>query len=325
MRQYDVCSLGEILIDFTPLKSTDISTEQRAVVKNPCFEANPGGAPANVAAAVAKLGGKSAFIGKAGNDYFAELAFKTLHDCGVNLDGTRKDTVHHTSFAFVALDACGERTFTFCRDDGADVQLDSSEVDLDLIKQSTFLHIGALSCTSQPCKDATFHAILNAKKEGCLISYDPNWRALLWNDRKQGIEMSKKLFDYADFIKISDDEVKLFFDKPYEDAARNLIDCGASLVCVTLGAEGVYYASKTYSGTVGIAKGVFPVCDTTGAGDAFTGALLYRLSRRENPLNISQTELESDLRFANTSAAICVGRRGAIPALASLKEVTDRL
>ena len=316
MKRFDVTAIGEILIDFTPAgKSKNGRT---------LFEANPGGAPANVAAAAAKLGARTAFIGKIGNDAFGRDAKAALENCGVYTEGMKTDPARHTTLAFVSLSSSGERSFSFARSGGADINLLPDDVDKTLIQGSTFLHIGSLSCTDDPSLSATHKAIDTAKNEGTFISYDPNWREPLWRSKKEGVETMRSLFKYADFVKIADNELALIYGENTPRAAREILNEGAKLVCVTLGKDGVFYKTREYEGIVSIPQYNIEVRDTTGAGDAFTGALVYRLIRRENPFSFTEDELKRDLHFANAAATLCVSRYGAIPALASLSE-TEKL
>ena len=315
MKRFDVTALGEILIDFTPAgKSKNGRT---------LFEENPGGAPANAAAAAAKLGARAAFIGKTGDDQFGRDAKAALENCGV-YTGAMKTDKRHTTLAFVTLAHSGERAFSFARSDGADINLSADDIDEKLINDSTFLHIGSLSCTDEPSLSATRKAIGAAKNGGIFISYDPNWREPLWRDKEEGIETMRSIFKYADFVKIADNELALMYGENTPIAAREILDEGAKLVCITLGKDGVFYKTQGYEGIVSIPQYNIEVRDTTGAGDAFTGALLYRLTRRENPFSFTEDELKCDLHFANAAATICVSRYGAIPALASLSE-TEKL
>ena len=316
MKKFDVTAIGEILIDFTPAGKSENGRT--------LFEENPGGAPANAAAAAAKLGARSAFIGKIGNDAFGRDAKAALENCGVCTEAMKTDAERHTTLAFVSLSSSGERAFSFARSGGADINLLPDDIDKTLIHDSTFLHIGSLSCTDEPSLSATRKAIDFAKNGGTLVSYDPNWREPLWRDKKKGIEMLRSLFKYADFVKIADNELALLYEENTPIAAQEILDEGVKLVCVTLGKDGVFYKTQAYEGIVSIPQYNIEVRDTTGAGDAFTGALLYRLTRRENPLSFTEDELKSHLRFANAAATLCVSRYGAIPALASLSE-TEKL
>ncbi|MBR1403742.1 MAG: carbohydrate kinase [Treponema sp.] len=318
MKKYDVVALGEILIDFT-FAGTNVDGKK-------LYEENPGGAPANCVSAVSKLGGKGAFIGMTGRDSFGEDVRRVLEEITVDTSGMRYTESQHTTLAFVSLDESGERHFSFCRNPGADTQLSENDLDKAMLENARIFHIGSLSLTDEPCKSATLKAIEIVKKAGGLISYDPNYRAALWHGRADAIPLMKSIFPLADSVKVSDEELALLFgtETSAEAGGNALLDRGVRLAMITLGPKGVYYAAKLpngerISGTVGCEK--VKVVDTTGAGDSFTGGMLYRLTRRENPFSFTKEELEADLRFANTVASICVTRRGAIPALPTLSEV----
>lgn len=316
-KKFDVTAFGEILIDFTFAgKNLD--------GKN-LYEENPGGAPGNCVGAVAKLGGKSSFIGMTGRDSFGEDIRAALSAINVNIDGMRYTDAQHTTLAFVSLDSNGERHFSFCRNPGADTQMAPQDLDKQLLEDSKFLHIGSLSLTNEPAKSATLAAIDIVKKSGGYISYDPNWRANLWHGRTDAIDLMKSIFPLADMVKVSDEEAELLFGAgiSYEAAANKIHEQGVKLVLVTLGSKGVYYsanvASGKFNGTLGVPK--VKVVDTTGAGDGFTGGTLYRITRRENPFDFTKEIIEADLRFANAVASLCVTKRGAIPALPTFDEV----
>ncbi|MBP3771762.1 MAG: carbohydrate kinase [Treponema sp.] len=322
MKKYDVVALGEILIDFT-FAGTNADGKK-------LYEENPGGAPANCVSAVSKLGGKGAFIGMTGRDSFGEDVRKVLSEINVDTSGMRYCDSQHTTLAFVSLDAQGERHFSFCRNPGADTQIRPEDLDEEMLKNARIFHVGSLSLTDEPAKSATLKAIEIVKKAGGLVSYDPNYRANLWKGRTDAIEVMKSIFPLADTVKVSDEELALLFgsETSAEEGGNKILDLGASLAMITLGSKGVFYAAKIpdgkrISGTIPVRK--VDVVDTTGAGDSFTGGILYRLTRRKNPLDFTKEELEADLKFANTVASICVTRRGAIPALPSLSEVEESL
>ncbi len=313
MKKYDVVAFGEILIDFT---YSGTNAEGKKV-----YEENPGGAPANCVCAAVKLGGKGAFIGMTGHDSFGEDTRAVLNSLNVDTSGMRYCDNQHTTLAFVSLAPNGERTFSFCRNPGADTQIKPTDLDIDMLENARILHIGSLSLTDEPAKSTTLAAIEAVKKAGGLISYDPNYRANLWHGRTDAIPLMKSIFPMADSVKVSDEELELLFGKgiSYEDGAKQILSQGVSLVLITLGSKGVYYATKKgFCGQLSVPK--VKVADTTGAGDSFNGGLLYRLTRRENPLSFTKEEIEKDISFANAVASLCVTKRGAIPALPTLAE-----
>jgi fructokinase len=319
MKTIDVTALGEILIDFT---YAGMSAAGQVL-----YERNPGGAPANVATAVARLGGTSAFIGKTGNDVFGRFLQETIAAHGILTAGIRSTDEHPTTLAFVTLAPDGERSFSFYRNPGADTQLSPNELDTTILGDSRFLHIGSLSLTHEPARAATLAAIKIVKDAGGYISYDPNWRAPLWKDTETGIRVMKSLFPFADMVKVSDEELALLTNTDnFSIGAGKILEHGAQLVLVTLGPQGVFYKTRTMEGLVGVPP--VAVVDTTGAGDAFVGGLLYRLSRAPegtNPYTKNQGELEADFCFANAVASLCVTKRGAIPAMPALQDVVESL
>lgn len=319
MKTIDVAALGEILIDFTEAGHSESGAA--------LYERNAGGAPANVAAAVARLGGRAAFIGKVGADPFGEFLSGTLKGLGVDASGLRVSADEHTTLAFVSLKSGGERSFSFCRNPGADSCLRADELDARILESAKILHVGSLSLTREPEREATFAAIRLARESGALISYDPNWRPALWRNRDEAIELMRRVVPLADIVKVSDEELKLLYgvepesEADLERGAQAILSEGPRLALITLGDQGTYW-SDSDSGDL-VAAFASDAVDTTGAGDAFVGALLWRLTRPEaanEPLGRGAAAIAADVRFANAAAAVCVRRRGAIPAMANLRE-----
>ena len=198
---FDVTALGEMLIDFT-MQGTN-GQGQRV------FAQNAGGAPANVAAAIAKLGAKTAFIGKAGNDMHGRFLKETLESCGIDNSGFTLSDEYFTTLAFVDVKPDGEREFSFARNHGADKMLSEKDIPLELISSSRILHIGSISLTDEPCRSATLYAVKNAKENGVIVSYDPNYRASLWNSECEAVNQMRSMIPYADVMKISQEETIL--------------------------------------------------------------------------------------------------------------------
>ncbi|MCH1981528.1 carbohydrate kinase [Ruminococcus sp. OA3] len=313
---FDVIALGELLIDFTPYGT---SQDGRAL-----FEQNPGGAPANVLAALSRLGQKTAFIGKVGEDMHGHLLKDTLEECGIDTSGLIFDPDYFTTLAFVALEN-GERSFSFARKPGADTKLHKEEVSEDLLKQTRIFHCGSLSLTDEPSRSATMYAIEKAKECTALISYDPNYRALLWKSPEAAMEQMRRPISSVDIMKISDEETALLTGvQDPENAAGRLIEQGVSCAVVTLGKDGALMRTKDF---VVHAKGSHrKVADTTGAGDSFWGGILSRFaSTGIHPDDLTEDQGLEFLKFANTVAGLCVEKRGAIPAMPSLDEVLAEL
>ena len=308
----DITAIGEIMIDLTQSGKT--------VQGIPRFDANPGGAPANLAVAASKLGAKTAYIGRVGNDSFGVFLKKTLSENGVDIEGMSVDPVQHTTLAVVALDKNGERTFSFYRDPSADVNLSIEDVPQEKLADTRILHFGSVSLTAEPARTATVEAARIAKEKGALISYDPNYRASLWPDEETALERMKEPLPMVDILKISDEELPLLTGTTDPEAGcAQLAKYGVSLILLTMGPDGAFY---WYNGKTGHVPGVpCKVGDTNGAGDTFFGALLSRLVRYEEPLEIDTWQLEKAIAFANKAASITTSRHGAIPAMPTLEEM----
>lgn len=314
---YEITALGESLIDFTPSGTSEAGMR--------IFEQNPGGAPANALAVFAKFGEKVAFIGKVGNDMHGLFLKETMEKAGIDTKGMIISDKVFTTLAFVSLNEQGEREFSFARKPGADTCLMEQEVNVDIIKDSKILHIGSLSLTDEPCKSATFYALQQAKDAGKIISYDPNYRALLWESVESAIAGMRSPLDYVDVMKISDEETKLLTDiEDPEGAAKALLAKGVSLVAVTLGKDGAYVCTK--EGGAVVPGFESKVVDTTGAGDSFWGGFLYQLAKSgKRPEEVTIEEAKTFARFGNAVASLCVEKRGGIPAMPTMEQVTERL
>lgn len=314
---YDVTALGELLIDFTP---SGVSAAGQKL-----FEQNPGGAPANVLAALNNCGLKTAFIGKIGDDMHGAFLKDTLEKNGIDCAGLITDKNVFTTLAFVALNEKGERTFSFARKPGADTMLTAGEINEDIIKNSRIFHVGSLSLTNEPSREATMHALGLARDNGCIISYDPNYRAPLWNSREDAVREMRSVVPYVNVMKISDEETDLLTSKKDpEQAAAELNASGVPLVAVTLGAQGAYVSTREGGRIVpGYQSNVV---DTTGAGDSFWGGFLYKLAESgKKPCDVTLEEAAQFARFGNAVASLCVEKRGGIPAIPVLKDVLERL
>ena len=309
---YDVLALGELLIDFTPAGVSEGGSN--------LFEQNPGGAPANVLTAMARLGLKTGFIGKVGDDMHGRLLKETLEKYEIDTKGLVVDPDYFTTLAFVALKN-GERSFSFGRKPGADTMLKEEELSDEQLNSTKIFHFGSLSLTDEPARSATMAAIKKAKAAGALISYDPNYRAPLWPSKEAAMKEMRIPVPYVDIMKISDEETALLTDKADpEEAAAVLLSQGVSCVVVTLGSEGALMKTKDFTIT---GKGKKrKVVDTTGAGDSFWGGILYSfIDADADPKELKKEQGEAFLKLANTVAGLCVERRGGIPGMPSREEV----
>lgn len=313
----DVISMGELLIDFTSCG--------KSVSGSRLFAQNAGGAPANVAVAVSRLSGKSAFTGKVGNDMHGRFLKETLEENNVNCEGLVLDNKHFTTLAFVDVGTDGEREFSFARKHGADKMLTKEELLLGLIKDSKIFHFGSVSLTDEPVRSATLFAAEYAKNHGVTVSYDPNYRASLWESKEKAIEEMRNALKFADLVKISDEEtILLTGEKDYTKAADKLIADGVKLAVVTLGKDGAYVCTKGFA--VKVDGFEVSAVDCTGAGDAFWGGFLAVICKSGKDIeNLTYNELHSFTHYANAVASICVERYGAIPSLPVESEVEERL
>ncbi|KMT18655.1 hypothetical protein BVRB_2g027840 [Beta vulgaris subsp. vulgaris] len=306
-----------MLIDFVP------TTNGVSLAEAPAFKKAAGGAPANVAVGIARLGGKSAFIGKVGEDEFGYMLANILKENNVNNEGMRFDPGARTALAFVTLRRDGEREFMFYRNPSADMLLQESELDFELIRKAKIFHYGSISLITEPCKSAHIAAAKAAKDAGVLLSYDPNLRLPLWPSAESARDGILSIWDTADIIKISEEEISFLTqgEDPYDDnVVRKLYHPNLKLLLVTEGADGCRYYTKDYSGKVGGLK--VDAVDTTGAGDAFVAGLLSQLAADSNLIQV-EDRLRDALQFANACGALTVTERGAIPAMPTREAVLN--
>lgn len=307
----DIVALGELLIDFTPLASRS-------------FFANPGGAPANVLAAATKQGHSASFIGMVGDDDFGHMLAQDLVDAGIDTDGLQFTQEASTTLAFVQLDEQGDRSFTFIRKPGADMLLEYDSIDTGLIDDARIFHFGSVSMTNEPSRTATLEAALYAKKQGLIVSYDPNLRPLLWDNLDEARAIIPQGFVHADILKISEEELEFLTGKTGLELGTDiLLQNGLSLIFVTLGPNGCFYATPTCSGLLPTYN--VKVVDTTGAGDAFMGGALSYILNSGKTLEelLEKQELEKLVDFANATGALATTKKGGIPSMPSKEEVEN--
>ena len=309
--RYDIAALGELLIDFT---DSGVSHSGMRL-----FERNPGGAPANVLTAAARFGRTTAFLGKVGDDMHGQFLRQTLTEAGIDVSGLVMARDVFTTLAFVALNDKGERSFSFARKPGADTCLRPEELSAAVLDSCRVLHVGSLSLTDEPARSATFAAVERAKAAGAVISYDPNYRAALWPDAETAARHMRSMAPYVDVMKLSDEETVLLTGESDPAAAAVLLAQGVKCAAVTLGAKGALTA--TASGVRHVPGFSVNAVDTTGAGDAFWGGFLHRmLALGKAPEELTADEAADCARWGCATAAVCVTRRGAIPAMPSLAE-----
>jgi fructokinase len=314
-----VVCLGEALIDFV----ADVSGV--SLIECPGFRKAAGGAPANVAVGLARLGVPARFLGKVGEDPFGHFLEQMLAEAGVETRWMRFDDEARTGLAFVSLQADGERDFVFYRHPSADMRLRPDEIDPAAFDGARVFHFGSITLIDEPSRSATRAAIDLARARGCTISYDPNLRLPLWPSAATAHREILEAMPVADVVKISDDEAAFLYGAP-ERCARSILERGPRLVIVTLGANGCDYfvADGGHGHVPGFAV---EAIDTTGAGDGFVAGLLAHLPSlgpgRTTPL--SESELREVLRFANAVGALTCTQKGAIPALPTRERVAAML
>jgi fructokinase len=315
-RNLSVVCVGELIIDFF---CTDIDVN---LIKGRQFLKSAGGAPANVAAAIAKLGGDASFCGKVGNDPFGYFLKQTLDAVNVDTSMLAMDENVPTTLAFVSLKKSGERDFVFHR--GADAFLTLDEINQDKIRNAKIVHFGsATAMLSEPFCSTYLKLISNAKDEGQFISFDPNYRGDLWKGRvDEFVTIAKQAISLSDFVKVSDEELEIITDtKDHKKGVNILHELGAKFIAVTLGKRGTLLSNGKKNEIVNS----IPVTsiDSTGAGDAFVGAALYRLANSEEIKSISNDfdKLHDIVSFANKVGALVCTKIGAIEALPSGQEI----
>ena len=317
-KKYDVCALGELLIDFT---ENGLSEQG-----NPLWEANPGGAPCNVLAMLNKLGRKTAFIGKIGRDVYGDQLRKTVEDAGIDVTGLLTDGEVHTTLAIVHKLENGDRDFSFYRNPGADMMLTADELPVSIIEDCRIFHFGTLSMTHDGVRAATERAIATAKAAGALISFDPNLRPPLW----PSLELAKKCIAWGlsqcDILKIADNELEFMTgETDFDKGAAILKELypNIKILNVTAGPDGSY----CYYGDTRVFVPAFKLggtIETTGAGDTFCASVLNDVLDNgvEGRTEESLTQM---LRFANAAAYLVTTKRGAIRSMPERGAVLELL
>lgn len=311
---YDLVTMGEVLIDFL---STTLSDGREAYLPN------PGGAPANVAAAAAHLGRRTAFLGKVGADSFGQLCRQVLEEKGVDVGGLRVDPTAHTTLAFVHLDEKGNRNFSFCRDGTADVSFTPQELDYNRIRQSKIFHYGTVSLVAEPSRTTTIAAVQAAREAGVFLSFDANLRENLWPDRQTMLAAAREAMSWAQFVKLSEEELWALSGQPETEAAITQLRReyeNIQVLAITRGADGAI----AFSGAHRAEDTAYdlPVIDTTGAGDAYVAAFLSRgIECGVNFSALTLQELEELNDWALTASSLSTIQRGAIPSYPDWNQV----
>lgn len=312
-KKYDVTALGELLIDFT---ENGISTQG-----NGMFEANPGGAPCNVLAMLQKLGHKTAFIGKVGDDIFGHRLSAVLKETGIDTANLLTDHQVRTTLAFVETKEDGDRDFSFYRNPGADMMLSKEEIKEEILADTQIFHFGTVSMTQEPVRSATRWAACKAKEMGAVISFDPNLREPLWDSLEEAREQVHFGLSVCDVLKISDNEIVWLTGKTdYTEGIREIQKTyQIPLILLSMGKDG----SRAYYGEQVIEAEPFlqeTTIETTGAGDTFGGCCLHYLLKY-GLHELTEEQLQEMLTFANAAASIITTRKGALRVMPEIGEI----
>ncbi len=315
MKVYDVTAMGELLIDFT---ENGMSGQG-----NPLFEANPGGAPCNVLAMLAKLGRKTAFIGKVGKDFFGEQLKNAIQEVGIDSGYLLMDEEVHTTLAMVHTLPDGDRDFSFYRNPGADMMLTEDEIPENLIADSKIFHFGTLSMTHEGVRMATKKAVAQAKKNGALISFDPNLRPPLWKSLEEARAQVTYGISNCDILKISDNEIQWYTgEEDFDKGIRRLKELhDVPLILLSMGREGsrAYYKDLRVEAAPFLQKNTI---ETTGAGDTF-GACCLNSVLEYGLDNLNEEKLMQMLVYANAAASIITTKKGALRVMPAKDEIED--
>ncbi|GAE28788.1 PfkB family carbohydrate kinase [Alkalihalobacillus hemicellulosilyticus] len=319
-----IICLGEVLIDFVPTvngyKLKEVSE----------FRKFAGGAPANVSATIARLGGESFFIGKVGKDAFGEYVEEVLSESGVNTHYLLKTDKANTALAFVSLQRNGERDFMFYRQPAADMLLERKDINEKWFYSSPIFHFGSISLIDEPIRSATKQAIQYARKRHSIISFDPNIRLGLWPSEQIAREQILEQLSEVNIVKLSEDELYfLTHQRKEQEAVKKVMKGEVKLVLITKGNKGCSFYTKYGFDHVQSIK--VHTVDTTGAGDAFVGGFLYKLAEilhdsiSLEKVTRQQRLLKEIVLFANGCGALTTMNRGAIAALPSKEDVNSLL
>ncbi|MBX8642767.1 MAG: carbohydrate kinase [Thermoplasmata archaeon] len=329
-----VVSSGEMLIDLT----------QSGGGGSAVFEAHPGGAPANVAVGIARLGGRSRFFGKLSSDWFGDLLLRTLKKNGVDADFIPERSERQTALAVVSLDKSGNRRFAFYHDRSADTRLTPGEVSGKMFDDASIFHFGSVSMATDPPRSAMVRLVENAKSAKCLVSCDLNMREDLWPEKRDIGAVLKFLLSNSDIFKCSEEELHLlecglkkdgsrksggnYSDRSIRRCIDELLSAGPGMVIVTRGRGGAVVGCE--NSIVSVPAFRVRAVDTTGAGDAFTAALLYRLVRdgftdASGFSVLSESTLTEIGRFCNAAAGFSCMHYGGIDSLPTIREISEIL
>lgn len=326
-----IITMGELLIDFIPDKK---DCKLKDVNK---FRKAAGGAPANVAVALARVGISAAFIGKVGADAFGDFLLETMSEQQVDTTNIVRTEEAMTTLAFVSLTGKGERDFAFYRKPGADMLLEAKEVDFSYFKSASIFHFGTISLTDEPVRSTTYYLLEEAKNNDMFISLDPNIRPPLWNNQMDRLQVQfEKALPYVDLLKLNYEELLELSDYNFNSGTPKLEEVtyeflqkicqsflvqGPSFLIITAGSRGSYFVSKDE--VIFVPTLSIKTVDTTGAGDAFMAGLLSEIVEKLSEHELADIDWKEVLITANKFGAIASSRYGAIPSLPSRAEINE--
>lgn len=308
--KYDLYSVGEMVIDFTP------GMERNSYI------ANPGGAPANVAIAMSRMGKQCIFTGKVGADDFGDQLIKVLEKNHVTIGCETRCEQAVTTLVFVSLKENGERSFTFARKPGADMYLDIRNINMEKLLASRIIHAGSCSLSAGQAAEATRYALRQGKLSGKIVSFDFNYRAPMWEeDKEKAVAAAREVLPWVDLLKLSEEELFLLKE---EEPVSFMEHFGLQVLVVTMGERGskAFFRGKCMQEPAIKTKAV----DTNGAGDAFWGGFLTGILERgkERAENLAQEDIKKGLLLGTVMGSLAVREPGAIPAL-PFKEQVEQL
>ncbi|HEX9997654.1 MAG TPA: PfkB family carbohydrate kinase [Abditibacterium sp.] len=316
-------SFGELLVDMVS------PTPDASLGEATSFLKAPGGAPANVAVGLQRLGMNAGFMGQVGDDPFGHWLRHLIENEGVDVSHLALAQGARTSIAFVATRRDGKKDICFYRNPGADAEFSASQISSQAFVGTPLFHCGSVSLSMEPCRSAQFEALKQAKKAGALISFDPNWRPSLWNDSNEANDLIWQVMPFADLVKVADEEWEFVTGTAdFELGSAKIRSRGPKLVIITRGSEGAYFnfagpTGKVEAGEVAGFK--VEAVDTLGAGDAFVAGLLTQILEMSLASSLQNAQMTQILRFANACGALATQKAGAIPALPTRSEVKNFL
>ena len=334
----EVVCLGELLVDMMAgaeapgeepvddvsagdVSAGEISLGEVSLGEATYFHKAPGGAPANVAVGLARLGRTSAFVGQVGDDPFGHWLRDTLARENVDVSHLLHSQVARTTMAFIAARRDGQKDICFYRNPGADALLSSADLRPQLLEDVRIFHCGSVSLSQSPCREAQMRVAQMCVERGVLVSFDPNWRPSLWDDADEARELIWQMIPLSDVVKIAAEEWEFITGtNGLEDGATKIRAAGPRLVIVTRGAQGAYFNCAAASGEVpGVAADAL---DSLGAGDAFVAGMLAKILERDALADLlNEADLRRVVQFANACGAFATQSRGALPGLPTREEI----